>query len=340
MIPKIIHYCWLSTDSYPENILKCMDSWKKHLPDYEIRLWNLDRFNLSQSIWVQEAFESHKYAFAADYIRLYALYHYGGIYLDSDVEVIKPFDELLHLPYFIGQENTPFGVEAATIGCEKGFHLIGEMLRRYENRHFIKDNGEMDCTPLPCIFRACIDSLYEYHPITRIDDFTTDNIKINIFPVDWFSPKTWDTQVLKTTDNTYSIHHFSASWTKSEDGKKGEQIVYTRPSLIRRGKSLIKRMVRKGTLNNCLFANFFFGVYKKKQFPLMEGCVVYREDYSRLRRLKKPIKKHRLSFITMKESLRNPSDFYPIAKLEGTEIEFHFVSCYTKKDAEQMFRDA
>ena len=99
MIPKVIHYCWLSGDPIPEKLQRCMDSWKKFLPDYEFVLWDLERFDIKTSQWVKEAFEARKYAFAADYIRLYAVYNYGGIYMDMDVEVVRPFDDLLASPY-------------------------------------------------------------------------------------------------------------------------------------------------------------------------------------------------------------------------------------------------
>ena len=91
MIPKIIHYCWLSGNPIPKNLEDCMKSWKKKLPDYKFMLWDFNRFDINSSIWVREAFNAKKYAFAADYIRLFALYNYGGIYMDMDVEVIKPF---------------------------------------------------------------------------------------------------------------------------------------------------------------------------------------------------------------------------------------------------------
>ena len=99
MIPKIIHYCWLSDDKYPDNIQKCIDSWKIHLPDYQFKLWDLKAINLDENIWVKQAFESKKYAFAADYIRLFAVYNHGGIYFDTDIEVLKPFDDLLPVSY-------------------------------------------------------------------------------------------------------------------------------------------------------------------------------------------------------------------------------------------------
>ena len=105
MIPKIIHLCWLSGDPYPTEIKKCLDTWKKYLPNYEIWVWDTKRFDINSTIWTKQAFEANKYAFAADYIRLFALYNYGGIYLDSDVLVYKSFDPLLNLPYFIGHDQ-------------------------------------------------------------------------------------------------------------------------------------------------------------------------------------------------------------------------------------------
>ena len=119
MIPKIIHLCWMSGDPFPSDIQKCIDSWKRILPDYEIWLWDTKRFDLSTSVWVTEAYDKKKYAFCADYIRMYALFNYGGVYLDSDVEVLRSFNDLLTLPYFIGYESKQY-FEAAVIGAEKG----------------------------------------------------------------------------------------------------------------------------------------------------------------------------------------------------------------------------
>lgn len=118
MIPKVIHYCWLSGDPIPEKLQRCMDSWKKFLPDYEFVLWDLERFDIKTSQWVKEAFEARKYAFAADYIRLYAVYNYGGVYMDMDVEVVRPFDDLLASPYILGLESEK-GVEAGVFGAER-----------------------------------------------------------------------------------------------------------------------------------------------------------------------------------------------------------------------------
>ena len=121
MIPKIIHYCWLSNDPFPAEIAGWIATWQQHLPDYELMLWNLERFPLGKSVWVKEAFEARKYAFAADYIRLHALYEYGGIYLDSDVEVRKPFKHLsIHC--------SPEEVEMIKAKAEKAGKPVGRYL--------------------------------------------------------------------------------------------------------------------------------------------------------------------------------------------------------------------
>ena len=186
MIPKIIHYCWLSGDPYPEKIKYCIDSWKKFLPDYEFMLWDLNRFDINSSIQVKEAFEVKKYAFAADYIRLYALYTYGGIYLDTDVEVLRSFDSLLDLKYFIGKENTPHGIEAAILGAEKGTIWIKTCLAHYQNRHFNLGLGKFDTEVLPSIILNILSKEYEIIDINRKDEIDKNSTnKIFRFPVDY-----------------------------------------------------------------------------------------------------------------------------------------------------------
>lgn len=210
MIPKIIHYCWLSGDPYPPKIQYCLDSWKRQLPDYEVRLWDLNRFDINSSRWCKEAFSRKKYAFVADYIRNYALFHEGGIYLDSDVEVVKPFDPLLGLPYFIGRERSG-AFEPAIMGAEPGLPFYKKMLDYYSDRAFIVD-GEMDMRPLPEIMGEIIAEDYSIIDINKIEEFNPGDGSFNLFPADYFSPKRNDTFKIEATENTYSIHHFNASW--------------------------------------------------------------------------------------------------------------------------------
>ena len=214
MIPKIIHYCWLSGDSYPKNIKKCMKSWKKILPDYEFVLWDLKRFLLEKFLWVKQAFEKKKYAFAADYIRIYALYHYGGIYLDSDVQVLKSYNDLLDLPYFLGQENNDGRIEAATMGFEPNHPLLKCLLDYYEDRPFIKADGSLDMWPVPFIIKNFIETSFTYNLISDKSEFDNSVGVINVFNSDFFSPKDFDTKIICLTDNSYSIHQSEGSWLR------------------------------------------------------------------------------------------------------------------------------
>jgi alpha-N-acetylglucosamine transferase len=225
MIPKIIHLCWLSDTTYPPKIQKCLDSWKKYLPDYEIMLWDTNRFEIDKHIWVRQAFENKKYAFAADYIRFYALYHYGGIYLDSDVEVIKSFDDLLHLPYFVGLENAGT-IEAAVMGAEKGCDWVKCCLDYYENRTFIKPDGSFDIRKLPEIMDEVIKT---YKPIeiiheNEISALTPEKMSksVMVFPNHYFSPKIFDSRQVMIRPETYAIHHYQNSWFS------GKALVYYR----------------------------------------------------------------------------------------------------------------
>lgn len=218
MIPKKIHYCWLGDDEMPPKIKKCISSWQKYLPDYELILWNKQKFDVNSIPWVKEAYEAKKYAFAADYIRCYALFHEGGIYLDSDVEVLKSFNDLLHLPYFMGKE-THNSIEAAVMGTEKGNPLFKEMLTYYHDRHF-NENGVFDTTTMPNLLEKKINDCFSINEISSLSQFHGDPKILNIFPSDWFSPKSYATGEINKTDNTYSIHHFEGSWFTKKQKRK------------------------------------------------------------------------------------------------------------------------
>ena len=215
MIPKIIHLCWLSGDPYPTKIARCLKTWKKYLPDYEVMLWDTNRFDLNSSIWVRQAFEKKKYAFAADYIRFYALYYYGGIYLDSDVEVLKSFDDMLDLPYFIGAEKaqTP---EAAVIGAEQGCDWIKQCLDYYNNRSFLKEDGSVDIRKLPEIMDLEIRKLKPLRILSLEESLKIRQLdmqkEVLVFNDVFFSPKVFDSREVEITPYTYVIHHYQNSW--------------------------------------------------------------------------------------------------------------------------------
>lgn len=198
MIPKIIHYCWLSDDPYPELISKCINSWRKHLPDYEIVLWDRNRIDINSNLWLQQAYENRKYAFAADYIRFYALYHYGGIYLDADVEVLKSFDDLLSKKQFVGEEAGG-DIEAAVIGVEKGLSWVKKCLEYYSERTFVKLDGKFDMRPVPLMVSEVL--------------FGMD---IEVKPFHFFSPKDIKIGKIFVNNETYCIHHFDGKWVEKD----------------------------------------------------------------------------------------------------------------------------
>lgn len=184
-------------------VTRCIASWKDKLPNYEIVLWDMNRFDIHSVPWVEQACSAKKWAFAADYIRLYAVYNYGGIYLDSDVEVLKSFDDLLSRPFFFGREHTPDRidashiVEAATFGASPKHPLIKKCLDYYENRNFRLSENLFDTTVLPHILANVLGDAGELQ---------------NLLPMEYFSPKNTRTQVVEATANTYSVHHFNGSW--------------------------------------------------------------------------------------------------------------------------------
>ena len=220
MIPKIIHLCWLSGDAYPDNIQACIDSWHRVLPDYEIMLWDTKRFDIHSTPWTSEAFALRKYAFAADYIRLYALYNYGGIYLDSDVMVYKSFDDLLHLPYFIGQDFVG-AFEPAIIGCEKGTQFIKDVLDAYTDRHFVKADGTLDIHNLPVMFFERLWPKYTFRRIHDKADFIYREGEITLFDHRFFNAR--NNIMPHRYRKSYCSHLFAASW-----GGKNQDTLFTK----------------------------------------------------------------------------------------------------------------
>ena len=338
MIPKIIHFCWLSNDAYPEKIQRCMDSWKKFLPDYEFVHWNFERFPRGKSKWVDQAFDVHKYAFAADYIRLYALYHVGGIYLDTDVEVLKPFDDLLDLPYFIGKEPSETGVEAAVLGFEKGHPLIKDMLDSYEGREFISKDGDYDVYPLPYKFRACIESQYIYHPIRTKEDFVAKEDVINIFPESFFSPKDFHTLQINVTDSTYSIHHFAGSWMTSSAHESWNEKKAKVRRWILKVLSWKKNVV---LMSNSQIDSMYDVSFTRPFHSPLYTARLSQEDFLKFLSLKPQwpnliLKQKRRKDSKYKDQIKK---FYPIVYIEGTDIELHFVRNFSMEQVQKIWKD-
>lgn len=210
MIPKIIHYCWFGRGEMPKLAFNCIESWKTHLPDYEYKLWNEDTFDVNSNRFCREAYISKKYAFVTDYVRLFALYNDGGIYLDTDVEILKNLDEFLFTPAFSGFESDT-EIPTGIMGSEKFGQWAKEQLEYYKDLPFIKKNGSINIKTNVTIITENMIKL----GFIPNNQFQIVNEYFYIYPKDYFCPKSWQTGEIDITENTFCIHHFAASWLSS-----------------------------------------------------------------------------------------------------------------------------
>ena len=218
MIPKIIHYCWFGHNPKSELAQKCIKSWEKFCKDYEIIEWNEDNFDvLSAPLYVRQAYQAKKWAFVSDYVRLYAMVNYGGVYMDTDVEVIKPLDAFLTHNAFSGFDSDEY-IPTGIMASEKGFPLFKDFLNYYNEISFINEDGTLNMkTNVFIMTEICKQrGLVANNTFQTIDGFV-------LYPTEIFCPLNHDTGKLNKTNNTVTIHWFSGSWlddTKKEYLKK------------------------------------------------------------------------------------------------------------------------
>ena len=207
MIPKIIHYCWFGRNPKPEGVQKCIASWKKYLPDYEIKEWNEENFDIHINKYCEQAYNNRKWAFVSDVARVMALYHEGGIYFDTDVEVVQSFNPLLHHKAFLGFEGTQW-IATSTMGTEPGNPIIKQFIDNYNTRNFENEEGHLD---LKSNVRVLTKMLIDEQGL--ILNGKEQQLKyFHIFPTDFFTPFDYINGKLRKTTNTYSIHWFDQSW--------------------------------------------------------------------------------------------------------------------------------
>ena len=206
MIPKVIHYCWFGHGKMPKLAERCISSWKKYCSDYEIKEWNEDNFDLDMYPYVREAYDNKKYAFVTDVVRLYALYTEGGIYMDTDVEVIKSLDRFLVHNAFSGFQDVD-SIPTGIMASEKGGRWAKDNLTYYEGKHFVRSDGSLN-------LQTNVDTIMELmKPYGFKFDNTYQNIDnyITFYPKEYFCPIEHVNDI-KLTDNTYTIHYFAGSW--------------------------------------------------------------------------------------------------------------------------------
>jgi mannosyltransferase OCH1-like enzyme len=219
MIPKILHYCWFGNGQMPALALECLASWKKYLPEYEIIVWNEENFDVNSYRFSAEAYQERKFAFVSDVCRLYALKEMGGIYLDTDVEFIKPLAEaILANEAFTGFEDNAL-LSSAIMGSEKNGKWINDLLAHYNDRSFYLQDGSLDVNPNTEIITAFM----KQHKGLQINNsFQQIAQYCSIYPSDYFCPKSWKTLKINSTANTYCIHHFAGSWLHKEYSLMGK----------------------------------------------------------------------------------------------------------------------
>jgi len=212
-IPKIVHYCWFGGKEKPDSVKKCIESWKKFCPDYTIIEWNEENLDLQTNAYTREAYNAKAWGFVPDFLRLKIIFENGGIYLDTDVQVIKSFDKLLDFEAFAGFEDDEHIALGLGFGAEKNSIFLNKHMKIYENLHFLNDDGTFNRTPSPQ-YTTVLLKKYGLEPCNgRIQKV----LGVTLFPKEYFCPKSFETGITKVTKNTISIHQFDASWYTPEE---------------------------------------------------------------------------------------------------------------------------
>ncbi len=213
MIPKVIHYCWFGGNPKPKSVIKCINSWKKFCPDYIIKEWTEEDLDISMNVYAKEAYESNAWSFVSDYMHLWIIYNYGGIYLDTDVQIVRKFDKLLAFKAFAGMEDLKRVNFGLGFGAEPKNEIIKQHMDLYDKLHFINSDGTLNRLPSPNhTTNIMVKNGFQpgKNEIQNVGDFV-------VFPPEYFCPKDFVTGITNVTKNTYSIHQFDGSWCTDEE---------------------------------------------------------------------------------------------------------------------------
>ena len=218
MIPKVVHYCWFGRNPKLELMQRCIASWKKHCPDYELIEWNEDNFDVNIIPYTQEAYEAKKYAFVSDYARMWILYHYGGLYFDTDVEVIKEMDDIVVRGPFMGIEveakgdEYPLVAPGLGLGAEPMMDLYRNIMDYYAPLHFVCEDGSFNqVTVVKHVTNVLADNgLKQTNELQEVGG-------VWIYPREYFNPLDDNTGKLVVTENTRSIHWYTKTWLNKQN---------------------------------------------------------------------------------------------------------------------------
>lgn len=210
MIPKIIHYCWFGGKPLPALAIKCIASWKKFHPDYEIKRWDESNFDVNAIPYTRDAYIKGKFAFVSDYARFFILYQRGGIYLDTDVELIRPLNDILAVGPFMGDEMPGRCAPGLGMGTYPKMTFLKEMIDFYHSLSFIKEDGSLNCNTIVTYTTSAL-MKYGYKKVDAVQQIAG----FTIYPAEYFCPINYFTKERLITLNTYSIHHYAESWVST-----------------------------------------------------------------------------------------------------------------------------
>ncbi len=241
MIPKTIHYCWFGRNPLPASAVKCIDSWRRLLPQYQIKEWNEDNFDVGINKYVQDAYGAKKYAFVSDFARFWIIYNYGGVYFDVDVEVVRPIDDIVEKGPFWGLENdagsSPLVAAGLGIGAEAKDPVYKEIMERYNSMNFFEEDGSISKFSM----NPMISELFISRGLKG--NGTVENVGGHYFyPRDYFNPLDYFTGRLRKTENTRSIHWFMASWLPEPKWKKKAKQLFHRILGVKLSQRIKKRL--------------------------------------------------------------------------------------------------
>lgn len=258
-IPKIIHYVWLGGNKKPDYLIKNIESWKKYCPDYQIIEWNEQNFDINSNTYLKEAIEQKKWAFASDYVRIKVVHEYGGIYMDTDVELLKPIDGFLDADFFTNFENLVM-LCFAVIGAKPNSVILEKMLSYYEGKHFVLDEkkGKLDLTTNVILGSVMMRDDFGFNLDDTYQEKIIEGEKVVCYPHDYFFAQDYVSKEINLTENSHGVHIYASSWIGKKQNKEDRFVENIRKFF---GEKLFRKIMRKFLIAR---VNKYAKIYKKE----------------------------------------------------------------------------